>query len=458
MSGRTIATEVTALVASVLWVYGGIALAVAAIGDGATISIWAVAAGVGLSYSLARLLQGFDIAEGVARLWGVGLSVAFLYLILRIDIAGEPWLWQMGWLADLLSEPGRTLEGRGGDLTEVVLLSAAWARGITRGSREFTFDGLLGDVGLGLLVVLLAAAFASAADAPGALRWLPVPYMVASLLALALAHLRSVEADRRRPFLGVWTLWTGGSLGAMAGLALLAGLINPPFLEAVGRALLLAGEGLGLLVAYLMSPLFFGVAWVMQHLVGWLVSSQELPRKPTEMPSLPQLPKAQESEPSRWLSVLGYVLRSAVVVLAAAIALGVLWFAFQRFSGRREGNTEVREEAGSEEGDPLGDLRSMLLAALGYLRGRATGEPRGRDAIGRLYFSMLHRAAAGGLPRPPAATPLEFAPRLEEYFGSPVPRAISQAYAEARYGRRSRSRREVERLRSRWREDTGRAR
>jgi len=100
----------------------------------------------------------------------------------------------------------------------------------------------------------------------------------------------------------------------------------------------------------------------------------------------------------------------------------------------------------------------MLLAALGRLQGRVTGRRRGRDAIGRLYFSMLGAAAAGGLSRPPAATPLEFAPRLEEYFASPVPGAISQAYAEARYGQRPRSRREVERLRSHWEEAARRAR
>jgi hypothetical protein len=458
MNVRTTATESIALLVSMLWVYGGTALAVAAIGDGGTISVWAVVAVVGLSYGLARLLQGLDISEGTARLWGVGLSVGFLYLILRIDITGEPSLWQTGWLVDLFSEPGSTLEGHGGDVTEVVLLSAAWVRGVARGSRELTSDGLLGDVSLGLLVVLLAAVFASAADAPGILRWLPVPYMVASLLALALAHLPSVDADRSRPFLGVWMLWTGGSLGVMAGVALLAGLVNPPSLEAVGRALLLAGEGLGLLVAYLLSPLLFGVSWAAQHLVDWLIGGQQPPPRPTEMPSLPQLPQAQESEPSPWVSVLGYVLRSGLVVLALAIALGVLWLAFQRFSRRREDDTEVREEVTSEGSDALSDLRSMLSAALGRLRGRAAVGPPGRDAIGRLYFSMLRRAAAGGLPRPPANTPLEFAPRLEKYFGSPVPGTISQAYAEARYGRRLPSRREIERLRSHWEVDAKRAR
>lgn len=457
MNGRVIAAEVTGLVAAALWVYSGTALAVAALGDGASVSIWAPVAVVGLSYGLARLLQGFDVSEGALRLWGVGLSVGLLYLILRTDIVGDPYVWQMGWLVDLFSEPGRTLEGREGAVTEVVLLGAAWVWGTARGARESTFDGLLGDVSLGLLVVLPGAAFAPAADAPGALRWLPVPYMAAGLLALALAHLGSVEVDRRRPFLGVWTTWTGGSLGIMAGLAVLVAFWDPPSMEAVGRALAMAADGVALLVVYVLTPFVFVLAWVIERLMDWLAVRQDMPEEalePIQMGGPPELlTDAEEGETALWAKVLGYVLRSGVVVLVIVFALAILWFAFQRFSRRREDDVEVREEVMPGEGGPLGDLRALFAGALGRLRGRATGGPRGRDAIGRLYFSVLRRASARGLPRPPAATPLEFAPRLEEHFGSPVPGEVSRAYAEARYGRRPRPRREVERLRSRWEED-----
>ncbi len=333
---------------------------------------------------------------------------------------------------------------------------AAWVRGIVRGTHDLTFDGVLGEVSLGLLVVLVAAAFAPAADAPGALHWLPVAYMVAGLLALSLAHFRSVEADRRRPFLGVWTLWTGGSVGVMAGLALLASFFDPSSFHTVGHALSLAAEGLAVAIAYVMSPFILAAGWVMEHLIDWVSSGKELAREQPNTGPLTGVEQGEESEPARWSRVLGYILRSGLVVLAIAVALTVLWFAFRRFSRQREDGTEVREEVAPGEGTPLDDLRSLLYGALGRLRGRAGGGPRGRDAIGRLYFSMLRRAAAQGLARPPAATPMEFAPRLEEHFGSPVTRAISQAFAEARYGRRSRPREQVEYLRSRWDRDARR--
>lgn len=451
MNGRAIAGEVAALAAEALWVFAGVALLVAVIGDGAAVSFGAVAAVVALSYGLARLLRQIDIDEEAARLWGAGLSVAFLYLILRIDIAGEPYLWELGWLRDLLSDPGSALEGRAGDVATVLLLTAAWARGIVRGSRDAAFEGALVEVSVGLVFVLAGAAFASSADAPGALRWLPVPYMVAALLTLALAHLQSVEADRHRPFLGAWTLWTGGSLGAIAVLALLATFVHLPSLDAVGDALALVASGLFEAIAFVLSPFILALAWAMERLIDWLGTGDASTPEPTDAGELTRRIAQEEHEPAAWSRALGRALRSGLVALAIAAAMTGLWLLFRRLSRRREDEAEVREEVAPEEGGPLGDLRSLLSGALGRLRGLA-GEPRGRDAIGRLYLSMLRRAAAQGLSRPPSATPLEFAPRLEEHFRSQAPRAISRAFAEARYGRRPPQQEVVEELRARWEE------
>ena len=114
MNGRALAAEVAALTAEALWVYAGVALLVATIGEGSSPSLAAAAAVVFVSYGLVRLLQQLDLGEETLRLWGAGLSIALLYLILRIDLVGEPYLWELGWLRDLLSEPGRTLEGHSG--------------------------------------------------------------------------------------------------------------------------------------------------------------------------------------------------------------------------------------------------------------------------------------------------------------------------------------------------------
>jgi hypothetical protein len=451
MNRRAFAGELAALAAEAIWVYAGVALLVAVIGDGATVSFGAAAAVVALSYVLARVLRHLDIDEEAFRRWGVAVSLALLYLILRIDIAGEPYLWELGWLGDLLSDPGRTLDGRRGDVATVVLLAAAWARGVIRGNQDLAFEGVLAQVSVGLIVVLGAAVFGPSAEAPGALRWLPVPYMVAGLTALAVGHLQPVETDRQRPFLGAWTLWTGGSLGAIAGLALLAALIALPSLAATGDALAVAGRGLGAALAFVLSPFILGLGWAMERVVDWLVGgSDEFTPEPPDAGEFTRRAMEEEREPSRWSQVFGRVARSGMIALVIAGGLAMLWLAFRRLTRRDEDEEEMREEVTPDEGGALGDLRSLFSGALGRLRGLATGEPRGRDAIGRLYFSMLRRAATEGLARPPSATPLEFAPRLEDHFSSPAPRAISEAFAEAQYGRRPLPPPEVEELRARW--------
>ena len=229
-------------------------------------------------------------------------------------------------------------------------------------------------------------------------------------------------------------------------------MTDRPSLEAAGDGLALAGTGLVVAIFLLFSPFILALGWVMEGLGSWLGSADEFIVDLTDNSGLTEQAEENEREPAPWAQVLRQVFRSGLVVLAIAGALTVLWLVFRRMARRREEETEFREEVAPGEGSPLGDLRALLSGALGRLRGLAAGEPRGRDAIGRLYLTVLRRAAAEGLPRPPSATPLEFAVRLEEHFGSPVPGAISQAFAKARYARVRLPPNEMAELQARWRQ------
>jgi hypothetical protein len=94
----------------------------------------------------------------------------------------------------------------------------------------------------------------------------------------------------------------------------------------------------------------------------------------------------------------------------------------------------------------------MFSGTLDRLRDRFAGGVRGRDAIGKLYVTMLESAAEQGLARPVAATPHEFAPQLDAHFHSQLPSSISSTYASVRYGGRDAAEDEVARLDSQWRE------
>lgn len=452
MKARALGAELAALVAVTLWVYGGTAVLVARIGDGQALSFGAAAAVVVLAYGLARLLQQLDLDDVSFRLWGAGLSLVVLYLVLRIEITGEPYLWELGWLGDLLRDPGATLQGRSGDVATVTFLVGAWAYAVMRGGREITYESALAETAVGLGVVFLAAGFASSVDAPQALRWLPAPYMATALVGLSLIHLGPVAEDRRRPFGRVWALWIGGSLVAIAGVAVIATLFDLSWFEVVGHGLVLAAQGIGLAIFFVLSPFIIGVAWLMELFVGWIVSGDEFTPEPTDTSGITEQAEERAEETSDWQRALAYVVRSGVVVLLVAVVVVVLLVVFQRMRRRKTDELETREAIEIDVGGPIGDLRSLFTGALGRLRGRARF---GHDAIGRLYGAMLARAEAQGLARPPAVTPNEFAPRLEAHFASPLPGVISRAYVEARYGARPPPADELQRLRDGWREVEG---
>ncbi len=90
MNPRSLAMEVVVLAGVVIWVYAGVTVVVAQLGEGQAISIGAVLAVVLLSHVLVRLLSRFDFDDNTMRAVGAVASLALFYVILRIEIAGDP--------------------------------------------------------------------------------------------------------------------------------------------------------------------------------------------------------------------------------------------------------------------------------------------------------------------------------------------------------------------------------
>jgi len=75
-----------------------------------------------------------------------------------------------------------------------------------------------------------------------------------------------------------------------------------------------------------------------------------------------------------------------------------------------------------------------------------------RALVGRTIEDVTGRAEEGGVKRPPAMTPLEFAPPLMEHFRPLVPGEVSSAFARGRYGLKGVPPGEMDRLLKRWKE------
>ncbi len=449
MNARAVATEFVVLVVATLWAYAGVAVVVAQLGEGQAVSFGAVVAVVVLAHALGRTLPRFDIGETAFRAVGIATSVVLLYLILRVEIAGNVYVWDLAWFYDLLSDAGNTLEGHSGDVATVLLLAIAWVFGVARGSGQLTFEGFAGEVTLGLVVVLFAALFADAADAPGIVAWLPVPYLGVALLALAFVYFSNVGMERSRPFAGAWALWVCGPLLVLGAIAVPTALIDLEALAFFGEGLRLVGKVIGLLLLAVMLPPLIGLVWLLEFFASSVLQIDAEPITP-EMPTVEGLvdEENEDEDAASWTKVVGYILRFGVVAIAVTLALMLLWFAFRRYGKRAEDDVDLREEV--EAGG--GGIGSMLSGTLDRLRGRFAAGQRGRDPIGRLYIAMLESAAVEGLARPAAATPLEFAPQLDAHFHSTLPTSISTTFASARYSGRLTPEDDVERLKTEWQE------
>ena len=450
MNLRVLGTEAAVLLARVVWIYAAVAVVVAQLGEGQAISIAAVFAVVVIAHIVARLLARMDLGEQALRFWGALISLAIFSFVLRLEIAGDPYLWELGWLGDIFTDLGAALEGHSGTVAAVILLAVAWVFGVAQGSRPRTFEGLAGEVGVGLTAVLFAALFADAAGAPAVVSWLPIPFLAVAMVALAAVHFSAVRIERGRPFAGIWWLGVVGSLVLIGAIALPTALIDLEALGFIGEGLRLVGKGIGIALVFALLPLLIGLVWMAENLLNFTFDAE--PFTP-EMPTVDDLIERQEEDGegnASWTKVVGYILRFGLVALVVTLVMVLLWFAFQRITKDEEDEVDLREEV---DGGAGGGFGSLLEDALGRLRGRfAGGGVQGRDAIGRLYFTMLRGAEAQGLLRPAAATPFEFAPRLVTHYNSELPTTISHAYAAARYGGRQPPESEVEELNSRWAE------
>jgi len=446
---RRLAVDASVIAMTSVWAYALIAVVVAQLGDGQSTSFLAVFAAVLLAHLLARGLAHLDVEQTAMRAIGLSASAVLLYAILRVEIAGDIYLWDLAWLADLITDMGGTVEGHSGDVALFLLLSAVWGYCVARASRPITFERVGGEVGIGLALVLISALFAEEAGAPDAVRWLPAPYLAIALTALAVVHMSDVSMDRARPFAQAWALWVGGSLLAIAAVAIPTTLIDYEVLAFIGDGFALIGKGIGIALVFIFLTPLVGLVWVVEQLFSFLPFEIEGdPITPEEPDNLEEFTE-EKDETADWQRVFGWVMRIGVVGAAVAFAVMLLWFAFRRLSSDDEDEVDAREGVAIEEG---GGVAALFGNALGRLRGRFGRGAAGRDAIGRLYMKMLARAEAQGLARPPSATPLEFAPQLNAHFVSQVPGEVSATYSEARYGGRRLPKENVDALDRRWSE------
>lgn len=406
--------------------------------------------------------------SGQAGFWRWQLSIAGLGLGLLLwllwwRLYREPKtlcypIWNIDWVEhlvrDLTSWQGVLLP-----LTLTLMGAYLWWRGIADGRtppwHETIFRSF--SVGFSWLVALAILSHYWPVFRPPTLWPATLAFVVSALAALALVDLDEV---RRRGGGGaralftvnrywLFTLLTTIGLITLLGLALsiiaapsrIAALLTAlaPLLDFLARILIPVIYYLILAIAYLLFLILTPLARALNRLLRfWMPQLAQKPFQDRFASQLEQLERGRTQAPP-WL---GVTVKAAFLLLLVGGIGFIFALALRRYTRRdEEGVEETRELIWSPE-----IMREEWRALIRRLRrrGRKTreaqspflpllGVDRDRRAIRQVYQQLLAWAGEQGLPRPPGATPHEYAAILDDHYAAPEWCTIAHAYTQARY-------------------------
>jgi hypothetical protein len=425
-----------AVAVELLWSFAAIALFVQLVSQvgGDAPSLLTVAAVGGGAFVLSRLLRDSDLGDTALAVTGVAATLVALALAYVATYgATAPW------------SSGAAFGG-------AVALVPLWVRGIQRGRHaSLEPDEVMTSASIGFAPVVVAAL--ARPPVMGGMAWgeLLVAYAVVALLTFAVFRAPDPAASAWSAFRG-WTAGLVALLAVAVAVGAVAAAVDPDSLGAAapaaeplrGVATFVGRYILGPLIAIVVLP-FQLLIW----LIGWLLPDAA-ERPMPEQPDVPPLDaEPEELETPAWFRVLligAGVLGAAVLVTVGVLLLASLFRRFARSDGDAAGR-ETRIEVVPAQA--LGGGGSLL----GAIRRRFRRDSRRPSdvAIERLYFELLDDAARRGMVRPHWLTPNEFAPALDQRYGSDVPSRISAAFSESKYGAHEIEMTITERLREQWR-------
>jgi hypothetical protein len=447
--GRERLFEAAVIFTESLWFFAFSSVFAAWFADAEGPPFWVTLLTAAGAFYLVRLLGRLDISLTTMRALGLGVSLLGLYALLRLAYLDNLNLWDLSWLGHFIDHPDTA---RNTVVVGSLLTFTLWLRWAMQGQNAVTFDTAVASFSVGFVLAVVAVLIDVAADDfNSAADETIVPFFAVGLLTLAVFRIGQTASDEEpTPLDRPWVFASLGMIGLMVLLAAPAWLIGSvdagPVLEPTGEVIAWTLDGVFRVLIVPVGLFFELMAWLVNRVTGDNVFE---PPQITE--ALEQTPEERESNPSFPFLIIGRFIAGLIVTgLVTALAFAI----FSRLGRRQRERGELRESIWHEGSlfEDVGDLLGKLFA---QRRRRSTQPPDlAADllAVRRLYLEVLERAEDRGLERPPAKTPLEFAPPLAEHFGSMAPGKVSRAFARARYGLKSVPSAELEQLRRKWRE------
>ena len=446
MSGSTKFLLGALLVVETTWWYTLAALVGVLIGLGGSplngFSVLLVlAASAGLSVALQAPRIDILVAQGTAMV--IALGVIYLAIAFSVGSLGGS-AFQPLWLLDTLSG-GASYHVLGQQILGAALGIALWWRGMDIGATASIDTLLLRSFKIGLIVITVGAVIDALAPLSFGMLWVAFAFFLAGLSALMLNQLQR-EGDGG----GLEGRWLQIAIGTV-GAVIVTGIVLS--LAAGGAPAAVAGwvfGTVGAIVSWVLIIIATPLAYAMEYVVGglqWLierlVGEQESAARPFAgaLNFLEELrERAGDRDVPALLSIIFTVLKWAFIIYCGLAILLLLYLAFMRRSGSKEGQA-VRTSTWGET--PLWQDLAMLLRKLfPQPRVQSAGAPlpvpQGEDprsALLRLYYNALLYAQQRGVARRPSQTPLEYhRSTLRRVFPQEISRRLTEAFNRVRYG------------------------
>jgi hypothetical protein len=427
-----------------LWSFAAVAVFVRLLSDadGPAPSLAAIAALVLGSFAVTRLLGIAHVTETQARVAAIVVSAVVLFFIVHTEYAAGDPPWHVGWTVRLITEPHALLAGRRYVVAGAVAATLLWLRGVALSSNSLEFSGVLSIATLAVPAVALAAVVNPPANGPHPFGLIA---LASFLLGWALlAFYQTADADEPvAKFAARWTPAFAVVIAVSVAFTFVLAAFDPRtlgFLQPAAAAVL---KVVGIVLLYTLGPVAAAIAF----LFGLIPLHRPHPQQQTTQPPAPAPVPKSEGDTPYWFQIVGYVLAGGGVTVLVLSFVAAIWFAMRRHALRRPRAAEQRRAV--ERDSMLAEDIGALLDGIAR-RIRRSNAPRSAVEIRRLYQQMLARAETDGLPRPPAATPLRFAPQLDARYRSDVPSAISHAFVTSRYGLGEVDADTVRHLRAQW--------
>jgi hypothetical protein len=393
-------------------------------------------------YGLPRLVEGFELTSRKAYILTALGGLGLIYLLVRVQSAGDVAVWDFAWAGNFLTETSQTTEQGGHALTGSILLLATWARATLRSGDEIEMEAIPRSFAIPFAVVTTVVVVGAATDRSGEVGRAGAAFYVMAILSLVSAQLSLSGATfgelRAGSTAGI--LLAGTAAVATVGLSVIG-----IFTAFVGPII---GPIIGSAVEWTLTIILTPFAWLLEKFFAAMFGDAnpfpQLGEGVSDLSREAANPDDADKPPASRTGV--FILRTFALLVFLAVA-GLLVSVFLRLRKRAAVRLDDDRQAAA-----VGDLRQDVGAFFRSLFRRGGHREPGyaTTEATRLYLEVLERAERAGHSRPDGETAREFAPELRTTFASPVTDDITRAFEAARYAGREPDVRTIEDLRRRW--------